>query len=455
MISATSHTMPNTSNLDTVAPQKVLSGIADLYREPDWLSAHRRQSLEIYRVTARPDRVSHLWRYTDPAQFENSSGRPAPVAPSSGTRRAFPAVIEQALAAESLAAAAYIRDGLVWKTAIDDAIAARGVMIMDLHEAALSRPDLVQPYLGALVGPEFGKYEAYINAAWTGGLLVYVPRGVQVDRPIHIVSAQPSAETYRSGRILVVLDSQSSLTLIDEYGEGTSAGEGNSHASNIVEIFVGDSARLHYSAVQNWNRGTTSYFTQRARLDSNSNLDTVLTSVGGATAKVDAGALLVGKGAESNMYGLAIGDRKQHYDHHTVHLHESDHTRSDLHFKVALRDEADSVYTGLIRIGERAAYCEAYQENRNLVLSSGARAESIPELEIMNNEVRCTHGATVGKIDPQEVFYLMSRGIEKDDAIHLIVAGFVGPIIDHLPANTRERLTDMVVGRLEGDVTLG
>lgn len=431
-------------------PQSVLSGIAELYREPEWLSEARRRALDLYREMPRPDRVTHLWRYTDPADFENNNGRFAPVPPPAGTKRAFPAVIERALERESLAAAVYIRDGLVWKTAVDDKLAARGALVMDLHEAALSRPELVQPHLGRLLGPEFGKYEAYANAAWTGGLLVYIPRGIEVDRPIHVMTAQPIGGTFRAGRLLVIVESQASVTLIDEYGEGSAADGADAHNSHLVEVFVGAAGRCHYSAVQNWNSRTVSYLTSRARLDQDARLDTVFTTVGGAKVKVDAGAILAGKGAESNMYGLAIGDRAQHFDHHTVHLHESGHTRSDLHFKVALRDRANSVYTGLIRIDERADYCEAYQENRNLVLSPEAKAESIPELEIMNNEVRCTHGATVGKIDPQEIFYLMSRGIGKDDAVHLIVAGFVAPILDQVPPVMRDRIENIVLARLEG-----
>lgn len=453
MTPTTTLPMMKTANIDVLSPQKVLSGIADLYREPEWLSDRRRRALEIYRDTARPDRVTHLWRYTDPAQFENNNGRSAPALPESGTRRVFPAVVEAGLATESLAAAVYVRDGLVWKTAIDDKLAAAGVVVMDLHEAALSRPGLIEQYLGALIGPEFGKYEAYVNAAWTSGLLVYVPRGVEIDRPVHIVTAQPSDGSMRAGRLLVVVEPQASLTLIDEYGEGIVGSGQTSQATNLVEAFVGEAGRLHYTAIQNWNRGTTSYFTQRARLAADSNLESVMTTVGAGTAKADAGAVLAGKGAESNMFGLGIGDQAQHFDHHTVHLHESGHTHSDLHFKVALRDQADSVYTGLIRIEEKSDYCEAYQENRNLTLSPGARAESIPELEIMNNEVRCTHGATVGKIDPQEVFYLMSRGIDKDDAVHLIVTGFVAPILEHLPKVAYDRIYDMVVERLEGGVS--
>lgn len=455
MIATTMTAMTTTANIGSVAPNKVLSGIADLYREPEWLSSSRRRALDIYRETPTPDRVAHLWRYTDPGQFDSVNGRTIPTPPPIGAPRAFPKVIEEALAIEALAAAVYIRDGLVWKTAIDDKIAGRGVIVMDLHEAALSRADLVEPHLGSLLGPEFGKFEAYANAAWTGGLLVYVPRGVEIDRPIHIVTAQPSAGSFRAGRLLVILEERASLTLIDEYGEGVIGAPVASQASNLVELIVGQAGRLHYSAVQNWNRNTVSYFTHRARLDQDANLETVMTSVGAGTSKVDAGAVLASKGAESNMFGLAIGDQEQHFDHHTVHLHESSHTHSDLHFKVALRDRADSVYTGLIRIEEDAEFCEAYQENRNLVLSPKARAESIPELEIMNNEVRCTHGATVGKIDPQEVFYLQSRGIERTEAVRLIVTGFVGPILDRLPKIAYDRIRDIVIGRLEGNVTIG
>ena len=180
-------------------------------------------------------------------------------------------------------------------------------------------------------------------------------------------------------------------------------------------------------------------------------MEVVLAALGSSISKVNCGSLLTGKGAESNIFGLAIGDGKQHFDHRTVHEHQAGHTHSDLKFKVALRDKAHSVYTGLIRIDEEAAFCEAYQENRNLILSPDAKAETIPELEILNNEVRCSHGATVGRIDDLEVFYLESRGISRTEAIRLIVSGFVGPIADRLPEVVRDRLRDVIISRLEAN----
>ncbi|HEX9751735.1 MAG TPA: Fe-S cluster assembly protein SufD [candidate division Zixibacteria bacterium] len=425
-----------------------LDRIAALYREPEWLTRARRDALAAYAGSALPDRVTHLWRYTAPEQFIPQDGAAALAAPSASGKREFPSVLADELGPESVAAAAYIREGLVWKTAVDEELSRAGLLIMDLHEGARQKPELVQQHLGSLIGADFGKFEAFTNAAWSGGLLVYVPRGLELSRPVHLVTAQPVHLTDVAGRLLVIVDEGASLTLIDEYGDGAAASIPQ-RTHHIVEAFVGRGARFTYAPIQNWNRNTTSYMTQRARLDSDARIDVVMTSMGGASAKVDCGTILSAPGGESNIYGLAIGDQSQRFDHHTVHRHASGRTRSDLKFKVALRDNADSVYTGLIRIDEKSAFCEAYQENRNLILSPKAKAESIPELEILNNEVRCSHGATVGRIDEQEIFYCESRGIDRAEAIRLIVAGFIEPIVQHVPDIAQSRLRSTIIRRLE------
>lgn len=442
-----------TSQAVTAAPnvsgalQAALYGIASSYGNPDWLIARRRSAFEAYESSVLPPRVSHLWRYTDPALFLPRGDHRLPTPPGNGTGRDFPAVLGDELASEALAAAAHSRDGLVMKTAIDDKVLAAGVRIIDLHQAARELPELVQSHLGALAGAELGKFEALINALWTGGVLVYVPKGVHVDRPVHLFTSPSGAGMTVYQRLLVILEEDASLELIDEYGEDR-ASDGTPRAQSVVEHYLARGASLTYAPLQNWGRQTTGYMTQRARVAADARLKTVITSVGSGTFKMDCGAALTGKGAESIIYGLAIGSGRQHLDHHTVHLHEAGATHSDLHFKTALRDKANSVYTGLIGIEANAPYCEAYQENRNLLLSPGARAQTIPELEIKTNEVRCTHGATVGKVNPEEIFYLQSRGIEPREAIRLIVTGFVGPIVDQLPGIVRERVQKLVLERL-------
>ncbi|MBI5867098.1 MAG: Fe-S cluster assembly protein SufD [candidate division Zixibacteria bacterium] len=413
---------------------------------PDWLLGMRKQAFENFRSAELPSRVGHLWRYTDPALFLTTNGL------GGGQRTKdeglLPTILQAEFSSGSLSAAASLRDGREMVASIDPKLASAGVRVIDLQEAARAFPDLLREHLGSLVGADFGKFEAYNTAAWSSGIVIYVPRGIEIEKPIHILSSASGLPYPLVQRLLVIVEDSASLTLIDEYGSGQSNGDGPSHSSAIVEMVLGAGARVKYAPVQNWGNNTISYLTQRARLHADTQMETVMTTLGGQVSKVDCGAILAGKGAESNMFGLAIGGARQQFDHHTVHDHRSGNTRSDLHFKVALRGRAHSAYTGLIRIEDHAQFCEAYQENRNLLLSSGAKAESIPELEILNNEVRCTHGATVGKVSPEEVFYLGARGIDPAEAVRLIVTGFVEPILKHIPDGVRERIHGEVLAHL-------
>jgi Fe-S cluster assembly protein SufD len=428
-----------------VDQEDMVDRIAQANLNPEWLKLQRRQAWKAFTSAPLPSRVTHLWRYTDPQLFSRPGESPAAIA-AAHTPTQWPEFIAENLRTESLAGAAYNIDGSAVHAALDPDLAAVGVQLMSLHLAARMMPEIVRKYLGTLIGPEFGKFEAEVNALWTSGLLLYVPRGLRVEKPFHLLTAAPDEGQMRLQRLLVVVDDHASATVIDEYGIGNGAGR----ASMVVEQFVGNGSRLKYIPVQNWGKDTVSYTTQRAHLGADAYGETVLLSIGAGAGKIDCGAYLAGRGANNILYGLAIGGGKQHYDHHTVHDHQAPNTFSDLHFKVALKERAESVYTGLIRIDQHAPNCEAYQENRNLLLSPGARAESIPELEILNKEVRCTHGATVGQIEQEEVFYLESRGIEREEAVRLIVGGFVAPIIDRVPDVSQERLRETVMRNLRG-----
>jgi Fe-S cluster assembly protein SufD len=180
-------------------------------------------------------------------------------------------------------------------------------------------------------------------------------------------------------------------------------------------------------------------------------MKSIFGSVGSLVTKVNAGTILDGRGANSQMYGVIFGDEKQHFDYHTTHHHRSKESFSNLNFKVVLKGKAKSAYTGLIRIEKDAANCEAYQENRNLLLNNGTKAESIPELEILTDEVRCTHGATMGPIDPEMVFYLKSRGIPEPEAIKTIVTGYIEPLLAQVPQDSAELLRELMTAKLEGE----
>ena len=422
--------------------------ITSAFDDADWLLAQRKEALASFRATPLPSRVSHLWRYTDPGLFVVDDGAGARTGPGAEGEIEFPIELRMEVEGSVVAGAAYLCDRSGIMAMLDPQMSAAGVVVMDLREATRKHPGLVRERLGALIGPAFGKFEAYNSAVWSTGLLIYVPKGVDISKPIHVMSNSTDPALPLVQRLLVVVEDSATLNLIDEYGDGETGACGPVQVNSMVEMWIGAGARVKYAPIQNWGTGTVSYFTQRAQLQADAQIETVMTTLGGRVGKVDCGAILAGRGAESNMFGLAIGGTRQQFDHHTAHDHRSGNTRSDLHFKVALRGRAHSAYTGLIRIEDKAPFCEAYQENRNLLLSSGARAESIPELEILNNEVRCTHGATVGKVNPDEIFYLGARGIDPAEAVRLIVTGFVDPILAHIPEAARDRIHREVLHHL-------
>jgi Fe-S cluster assembly protein SufD len=445
LISANATEPVVSGNTSAGQAESALDRILAAVDNPDWLIERRRKALETFDATPLPDRAAHLWRYTDPAHFMPPDGPNEVVASVPQTE---PTTVVLRFDRRAVAGVAVCRNGSLAARDLDPEIEKAGVIILDLNEAAREFPEIVRKHLGSLIDADFGKFEALANALWGGGLFIYVPKNVDVTKPIHISNSSTPDGGALFQRHLVVAEENTSLTLVDDNGQGNGDTGNDLRTTTMAELIAGAQARLKFVTIQNWDRRTVSYMTQRAHLAAGARLDTVMTSLGGRISKVDCGATLAGQGAESNIFALAVGSEEQHFDHHTVHDHTAGSTHSDLHFKIAVRDRANSVYTGLIRIDEDAPFCEAYQENRNLILSPKARVETIPELEIMNNEVRCSHGATVGKVNPEEIFYLESRGIDRADAIRLIVTGFVGPILDHIPEYTRERLHDTVLERL-------
>ncbi len=433
----------------TAAPaayaEAALERVIAAANNPEWLVAQRRRALETFNASPLPDRAAHLWRYTDPARFMLPEKPETVVA---GETQAVPLTIELRFDRKDVSGVVVCRNGLMLACDLDPQVAQAGVKIMELNDAAREFPEIVRQYLGSLIGADFGKFEALASALWAGGLFVFVPKSVDVPKPIHIMNLADSSGGALFQRHLIIAEENSRVTLVDENGQGKANAGEDLRTNTLIEIFAGAHAKADFVTIQNWGRRSVSYVTHRAQLATGARMDTVMTSLGSEVSKVDSGAVLTGQGAESNIYGLAVGSGSQHFDHHTVHDHAAGSTHSDLKFKIAVRDKANSVYTGLIRIDEGSPFCEAYQENRNLILSPKAKAETIPELEIMNNEVRCSHGATVGKVDPEEIFYLQSRGINRADAIRLIVTGFVSPIMDHIPEYTRGVLKETVVHRL-------
>jgi Fe-S cluster assembly protein SufD len=240
-------------------------------------------------------------------------------------------------------------------------------------------------------------------------------------------------------RLLVVAEEGAQVDVVEDHR----GGEGGKVVS-ISEVLVGAHARVRHVVLQRWANDTRGHQTFRSRLGAGAELQTVVASLGGQVVKVDVGAELAGRDSRSNLAGVAIGSGSQHLDYHTVHHHSAPNTSSNIDFKVAVSDQAESAYTGRIEIEKQARGSRAYQENRNLLLSADSRAETIPELEILTDDVECSHGATLSPVDPLQLFYLQSRGLSPEGALALYLAGFVTQPLAGLPEGLRENVSEVV-----------
>jgi Fe-S cluster assembly protein SufD len=273
-------------------------------------------------------------------------------------------------------------------------------------------------------------FPAHNAAVWKHGLLVHVPKGVVIEKPLYVRVASSVEKSALVYRLLVVAEEQSRFTLIEEYS--SSRPDLDAYSNAVAEVFVGQAAKFEYVSIQNLSRETYHFATHHARVERDGELDWVAGGFGSKRGKVRIQNDLNGPGATSRVTGAYFADGNQHLDYDTFQEHIAPSTESDFKFKGALREQAHAVWRGMIRVEEDAQKTNAYQENRNLLLSPEAHADSIPGLEILANDVRCTHGATLGRVDREQLFYLMARGLTRSEAERLIVRGFFQDILDRI-----------------------
>ena len=414
--------------------------------EPDWVRQARLAAWETYERLPMPKRTDEEWRRTDIRGLKLD--RQVPFAglerQGAGLDGLLPAG-EGGLGLEVQRAGAVVQcDAATVHAELDPALAEQGVIFTDLDTAVREHPDLVRQYFMTEAVPVgFGKFEALHAAFWQGGSFLYVPKNVQVELPFRAfaVATEPGAAVF--AHTLAVLEEGAEAFVVDAYRSETQ--EQQAFASNVVELILRRDAKLRYVQVQEWGRHVWNFMTERATLANDATLNSLHVALGSRFTKNSIGSHLRGQNSLAEMLGIFFADGDQFFDHHTWQLHESPYATSDLEFKGALKGNARSVYSGLIKVEEGAQKTDAYQQNRNLVLSRTARADTIPNLEIGANDVRCTHGATVSQVEEEHLFYLQARGIERSEAQKLIVEGFFRPVIDRIPV---EEIQDFLQGAI-------
>jgi Fe-S cluster assembly protein SufD len=322
-----------------------------------------------------------------------------------------------------------------------------GVILKPLRVAAKENPELVQKHLFTILHAGRDRFAALHSAFFTGGTFLYVPDGVEIAEPI--IGQHFSHEGNNSvlPHTLIVAGRGARFNYLDEYIAEDDGEAG--YRSGSTEIVAGEGSHVGYVAVQKWGRNVWHFGDQRAQVQRDASVKLFNVTLGGRFSKNRVEASLVGQGSEAELKAIYFASGKQFFDFHTLQDHQVGNTRSDLLFKGALQDTARTVYAGLIKIEKHAARSDAYQANRNLVLSDKAMATSIPMLEIDNNDVRCTHGATVGPVDPDHMFYLRSRGIPEHTAKRMLIQGFFAPVLDRIPF---EHARNLVEAELESRI---
>lgn len=391
---------------------------------------YRLNAWQNYLSTPLPTTQMEAWRRTDIKPLDAASFQ-LPAKDSYLDLAPVPADLLVPIADESHGGEILLLPGGA-KERLSKELADAGVIFTTLRTAEREHPGLMAKMLGKQVKPEEGKFAALAGALASDGVVLYVPRNVSVAQPLHSLLWGPGVHLAHTSHILVWLEEGASVTYVHESASPSETGGQSMHAG-IVEIYVGSGAKLRFVELQSWGEHLWNFSHERAFVDRDGQLDWIFGAIGSRLTKNFSEMDLIGKGAVGKMSGFYFTDHQQHLDHDTQQNHLAPHTTSDMLFKGALLGESRSVWQGMIYVAPKAFKTDGYQANRNLVLSPKARADSIPGLEILADDVRCTHGATVGQIEEELLFYLMTRGISRLEAQRLVVEGFFDPIMQRIP----------------------
>ncbi|HYM69739.1 MAG TPA: Fe-S cluster assembly protein SufD [bacterium] len=423
----------STFSRDTVERQSAAAG------EPAWLLERRVAAWEAFVRLPPPSPIDEEWRRTDLSALDFDALRP--LAAESGRKATPPAPLVRLVGDPAEAAGLrLVLDGTQIQSRLATELAKDGVVFSSLSDAVRTHADLVRSYLGTVVRDDENRYRALHGALWSGGTFLYVPDGVEVDLPLVAGTWLSRDGLLYSPHTLIVAGERSRVTLVEL--SASAEAPARTLVNHGVELIPKPGAQIRYVNLEDWGRNVWELGIVRTVVERDATVHSLMVAFGAGLLKTNVESRLVGPGATSEMLGVLFGDGTQHFDYHTLQEHAAPSTTSDLLYKGALKDKARSVFAGLIRANHGAQKTNAFQLNRNLVLSEGARADSMPKLEILANDLRCTHGASTSRLNEDQIFYLMSRALPRSVAIRMMVDGFFAEIFDRIPLDlVRERLS--------------
>lgn len=422
-------------------------------QEPSWILQGRRDAFALFQRMAHEPLDPEEYKRIDLRTFRPDSyrigGLPAPAGGrSSSTESARGQLTTLMQGRGEFGGSVVHQDGQCASVALSEGLAAQGVLFGDLATLLPQHRDLLGPYfLSRAVQPETDRFSAWHAAFWTGGTVLYVPRNVEIQTPLYSLIRLVQPHTADLSHTLVILESGASATLLEETASADPEAPGL-HVG-AVELIVGQGARLRYVQLQNWNGAVRHFAHQSGRVARDAMLQWTVGALGARLAHIHQDVHLDGPGANAEVNGVTFATDRQVLSYYTQQTHHQPQTRSDLLYKDVCRDRSRVVWRGMIKVDPDAQKTDGYQRNDALMLSRDARADLIPGLEIEADDVRCTHGATAGRVDEEQLFYAMCRGLSRYEAMHMIVEGFFAQVYDRIPVElVRETLSQAVERKL-------
>lgn len=412
--------------------------------EPSWLTESRKAAWERFCELEMPSSNDEEWMRTDIRLFKlDRFALPT----SADFESSVPALLGRGV---ELGGQSTTVDSLPSQSSLSEKLSSQGVLFGNLSQLLAEHSDKLKPYFERnLVDPHKDKFSALSAACWSGGSLLFVPKGVRVEEPLHALSVMSDGGVDLN-RTLVILEEGAEATLLAETASTSLQAKGL-HCGTI-ELIVEPRARLRYVNLQNWGDGVWHFAHQMAHVAEQANLQWTIGALGSRLAKVNQHVALTGKDAEAQVNGAMFTQGRQHLSYNTHQHHKAAFCRSDLLYKAALQDDSRTVWRGMIKVDEGAQRTDAYQRNDNLMLATTSRADSIPGLEIEADDVRCTHGSTSGRVDDEQLFYAMTRGYTRMEAVRMIVTGFFQQVFDRITIESVREALGEAIGQRVRDI---
>ncbi len=476
--------MTESTKVSTICSEN-LGELAKQAGGPAWVEKLRLAAWQAYGETAVPTVKMDEWRKTLVETLELSSLVQLEPRSAEGKERArqsgktqsrnFQAKLQSYF--PKVAGAVYFVDGEFVELELNPELAERGLVFVELQEGLNKHEQLIKEYLSSGIKSGDGKLALMAAAFFKQGVFLYAPKNIHVEEPFLIVnlfSAEPANHAVFP-RTVIAADEGSGINLINILASATSisssvkttdeaqttggasagkSGKSKRHwflTSALVDVYARGGSEINYLEIQHLSSGTFSSNRNYNQIDRDARFYSLTVGLGGGQLKSDIITLLTARGASADVFGVALGDLSEHLAYNTVQHHDAPDTKSNINFRVALKGSSASSYQGNIVVSLNGARTDAYQSNKNLLLSREAKAESIPRLEILTDDVKCSHGATVGPVDKNQVFYLMSRGLDEKEAEELIVSGFFNTVLSTCPiAGARDWIEDLVAEKIHG-----